>query len=290
MNFTGYSTPSKADIRASFSKAAEQYEEHAHIQKEVACLLFSRILADSCKYRLRQALEIGTGTGILTRKLIGLHGIDLLITMDISSEMAAIARQHCSIGLGGRRVIFISGDGEALPFSPGIRFDLIASSSTMQWFHHLPTALFSMVAHLNPGGILHSAFFIKGTLYELESALQQGTGKEDVKIIASNFFSGNRIEKQLSNPDLLPREKFSLQLDQLSINQTFPDLKSLLRTFRNTGTAPGRRRSSYNPSSDPVRYLSTPRIFSRVERAFWELFGEIRVTYSILFLRIQRLE
>jgi malonyl-CoA O-methyltransferase len=142
-------TARKALIGAAFAAAAEHYDDGADVQRAVA-----RRLADMAARERpgagAQILEIGCGTGLLTREIETRWPQAALTATDLAPEMVdATARA----GLPAR---FITMDGED-PVFEGSWFDLILSSLTFQWFDDLPLALARLYGLLRPGGSLYFA-------------------------------------------------------------------------------------------------------------------------------------
>ena len=142
----------KTSVAATFGAASETYEASADVQRNVAKQLTTRILKLPLP-RAPRILEIGCGTGFLTRNLIkGIPHAKWTIT-DISSQMLA----QCRAGMGSAHDIsFRVMDGEKPKFQPDECFDLICSSLAFQWFENFSGALKSLAASLAPGG--HIAF------------------------------------------------------------------------------------------------------------------------------------
>lgn len=142
-------TARKALIGAAFAGAVERYEEGAQVQRVVA-----RHLAEmAARERLAPGaaiLEIGCGTGLLTREIQERWPRAALTATDLAPEMVdATARA----GLAAR---LLAMDGEAPAFE-GQWFDLILSSLAFQWFEDLPAALARLHGLLRPGGSLYFA-------------------------------------------------------------------------------------------------------------------------------------
>jgi malonyl-CoA O-methyltransferase len=139
----------KALIGAAFAAAAERYDEGAGVQRVVA-----RHLAELAgRERLAPdapILEIGCGTGLLTREIQERWPQADLTATDLAPEMVDAAARA---GLAARLMAM---DGEA-PVFEGARFDLILSSLAFQWFEDLPLALARLNALLRPGGSLYFA-------------------------------------------------------------------------------------------------------------------------------------
>lgn len=139
----------KARIGAAFAAAAEGYEASAGVQRIVA-----RHLADMAGHeRLEPGapiLEIGCGTGLLTREIRRRWPDAMLTATDLAPAMLdATARQGLAVRL-------LTMDGEAPAFE-GPWFDLILSSLTFQWFEDLPAALARLHGLLRPRGSLYFA-------------------------------------------------------------------------------------------------------------------------------------
>ncbi|CAN5464453.1 hypothetical protein BH10PSE12_BH10PSE12_15480 [soil metagenome] len=139
--------PRKDRIGAAFGAAAGGYDEHAEVQRiaahtvaDLAALLTLR--ADA------RILEIGCGTGLLTRELRGRWPEAELVVTDLAPAMVARAARDPM--LSGT---FLAMDGEQ-PWFEGAHFDLIVSSLAFQWFEDLPSALVRLVGLLRPGGSL----------------------------------------------------------------------------------------------------------------------------------------
>lgn len=141
----------KARIARRFDAAAATYDIASPVQRAAAARLAERICARALPLQPR-VLEIGCGTGHLTRQLVPKIGGDWLIT-DIAPAMIERCRQTLETPdtlnfTCDYRVM----DGEH-PTIAG-PFDLIVSNLTLQWFIDLPAALTRLAALLAPGGYL----------------------------------------------------------------------------------------------------------------------------------------
>lgn len=138
--------PRKAAIAAAFGKAAPGYEDHAAVQRIAAERLAERVARLPLPPRPR-VLEIGCGTGFLSRALRERIGPAEWLFTDLSPDMLA----RCRAALGDPadsefRIV----DGEA-PDIDG-PFDLIVSSLALQWFRDPAAALARWAGLLAPGG------------------------------------------------------------------------------------------------------------------------------------------
>ena len=160
-----------ADLARAFGSSSG-YERHAKVQRQVAEQLAARIAElDVTRGRTTplRALELGCGTGFLTRALAacGVNG-DWLIT-DLSPEMV----ERCQSNLSGmprqseRRFAVLDGEYADAPGGP---FDLICSSLAVQWFDDAPAALARLACQLAPGGHLVITTLGPGTFAEWHRA------------------------------------------------------------------------------------------------------------------------
>ncbi len=283
--------PAKSEIRASFSRAASSYEEHAVIQKRVLEVLEGPLsaLSDS-KGAIRRILEIGTGTGLLTRRLSSLLSPEHIFCLDLSPDMLMEARRRLLGTFGDSapgQIHYISADGEALPFPDRASFDLIVSASTFQWFSDLPMAIGQMVGLLLPGGRLIALFFSRGTLKELEEAMNEGLGRnEGHRLLTSTFWSAKELRKGIEDMAMARGDIALIGLQEFTFTRRYAGLAELLRAFKQTGTAPSAKR----PATGHRPLIRTPGMLKRVEEAYMERFGSIRATYHVLLLDMVRKE
>lgn len=139
--------PRKQRISDAFGAAAAHYDAHAGPQRLAAALVAD--LAQRQRPRdVRRILEVGCGTGFLTRAIQARWPGAELVATDISPRMLEQAASH---GLVAGR--FMAMDGEAPPFE-GAWFDLILSSLAFQWFDDLDAAIARLAGLLRPGGSL----------------------------------------------------------------------------------------------------------------------------------------
>jgi malonyl-CoA O-methyltransferase len=137
----------KDRIGAAFGAAAEGYETHAEVQRTAAHVVadLAALLKAPAGARI---LEVGCGTGLLTREIrLRWPDADLVITDLAPAMVAQAARDPMLSGT------FLAMDGEE-PWFAGEYFDLILSSLAFQWFDDLPQALTRLHGLLRPGGSL----------------------------------------------------------------------------------------------------------------------------------------
>ncbi|HEX7821195.1 MAG TPA: methyltransferase domain-containing protein [Sphingobium sp.] len=137
----------KRQIADAFGKAARSYDDAAAPQRQAAALVADLARQPRLPDRPR-ILEVGCGTGILTRHIRDQWPDAELVVSDLSPEMVGQAAKGAMIA-----GTFLPMDGE-VPAFDGPWFDLILSNLAFQWFGDLPAALARLTGLLRPGGSL----------------------------------------------------------------------------------------------------------------------------------------
>lgn len=156
-------------VQAAFGAAAASYDAHAALQREVAERLIAHL--EFTRIAPQRILDIGCGTGYLTRLLRQKFPKAQIVALDLAPAMVQATRQS----FGRRwpwqaRQCFTVGDAAALPFAAG-RFDLAISNLAMQWLPEPSAMLREMRRVLAPKGLLLFSTFGSRTLIELRQSL-----------------------------------------------------------------------------------------------------------------------
>lgn len=141
-------------VAQQFGNAAESYEQHATMQRETA----KRLIASLEPWRdiipPGPILEIGCGTGFVTRGLLELYPERALEITDISQGMV----DFCSRKFGSRgNASFYQLDAQNLPFQEQ-RYALAIGGFVAQWFDDPALTLGRCLEALLPGGLLLASF------------------------------------------------------------------------------------------------------------------------------------
>jgi len=160
----------KERVAQAFSRSAQTYDQAAQVQDDIAAEVAAKALNTTRSGPLPddpKILEVGCGTGALTRRMLdGVDGGTFLVT-DIAPDMLG----RCQANISDPRVSFVCMDGEhPAPVLGDQCFDLIVTSLAVQWFVDLRAGLVRLSQHLNPGGRIVFSTLGDGTFIEWRAA------------------------------------------------------------------------------------------------------------------------
>jgi len=143
-------------VRKRFSKIAKVYERHANLQKEVAGRLAASL--EPWRFSLPEGavLELGAGTGFLTRKLCEMLPERKIIVSDLSEEMLEYCKTKLSLQ-ASENLSFEAIDAERHKPKKNC-YALVAGSFVAQWFRNPAHTLGHYANALKPGGLLIISF------------------------------------------------------------------------------------------------------------------------------------
>ena len=170
--------PDKRLIKLRFEQAAATYEQQAQVQLLVADRLLALLASAVPGTKPARILEIGCCTGLLTEKII--DRFPQFAQLTVSDLVDAF--EQCVGRKAGRlsgRVLFLAGDIETVELP--CRYDLIISSSTLQWVHDLPRLCRKLAAHLTPDGVLALALYGRENLREIRAVTGLGLRYMDLE-------------------------------------------------------------------------------------------------------------
>ncbi|CCO25093.1 methyltransferase domain-containing protein [Maridesulfovibrio hydrothermalis] len=242
----------KKRIRQCFSKAAASYSDAAAVQRDVA----ARCAALCPCGRYDNVLDIGSGVGFLHGELEQRIEFVKYISLDLVHPMLLEQRKV-------NKALLVTADGENLPLRDGT-FDLLASSSAMQWYSDPQKSIPESFKVLKHGGKFSIAVFIKGTLGELaDVSLKTGFGS--VKELKDGAF----YKDIFSNISGLSVD-FVLEKHEVY----FSSVKDFLRKHKMTGAVA----SSGSISWGKEKYLRFVEEYEKLYRGD----AGIRATYEVL--------
>ncbi|MBT8763532.1 methyltransferase domain-containing protein [Desulfohalobiaceae bacterium Ax17] len=239
-------------IQKYFDQAKDTYKQEARIQK---------IVAKECLELLNRndfgwILEIGAGGGLLTEAAKSRLKSRYYVAVDLSLAMLK--------GIQERDVVQIQADGERLPFKPG-SFDLLLSSSTMQWYQKGVQSIAENLTYLKKNGQFALAFFVRGTFKELAYASE-----------VTGFGSVYPLAQAKTYIDFFSRLNINFDTCKKTYTIYYPSVRDFLQSHKKTGARYTRQKKALSKK----RYLDFCKIYTRT---FGEE-GKIPVTYVVLYL------
>lgn len=242
----------KKRVAALFG-AADAYEKTAVVQRLAAGRLARRILDLPLPPRPR-VLEIGCGTGFLTRAVLEKTEASFWLATDIAPAMLA----RCRTLTHAENLGLACMDGEAPAAGGG--FDLVCSNLAFQWFEHLGPSLARLAELLRPGGHIAFSTLASGTFGEWRQAHRR------LGLDSATPEYPNAAALQALWP-----EHGAGRVEEEDITHAYPDGRAFVAALKDIGAnaAPGRRPLS-------------PGAFRRVLRAFGAG-GEASVTYRVAY-------
>ncbi len=144
------STNWKNSVIRNFENKSLIYDQNCEIQKTIA----HNLAADLPSKDISDILEIGCGTGNLTKYLLCLYKNKNFCITDISPAMLNIAKEK----FPEKNIKWMIFDGENpdIPKTPDIphKYDLIVANMAFQWFEDIEYALAKLSQMLKSGGSL----------------------------------------------------------------------------------------------------------------------------------------
>ncbi len=231
----------KAQVRASFDRAAPQYDAVAVLQREVGQRLLERL--DLVRLVPETILDVGCGTGAITAELMGHYRRARVYGLDLAPAMLAIARERSS---WLRKLRCICADAEALPVADA-SIDLVFSNLALQWCEDLDQVFREFRRVLRPGGLVMFTTLGPDTLMELRRSWSEADGHTHVNAFMDMHDVGDALLRARLAEPVMDVERLTLTYDSLA--ELMRDLKTLGAHNLNAGrprslTGKGRLRAA----------------------------------------------
>lgn len=221
-------------VKRSFNGAADTYDQNAVLQKEVGSRMLERF--DLLKISPRRILDVGCGTGSLSRALLRRFPNANIVNIDIALNMLFTARQSVPWWQKIRpKQSWLCADAVQIPLRSGSA-DIIVSNLTLQWCDDLESTLREFRRVLAPEGLLMFTSVGPDTLKELRASWREVDDYNHVNAFLDMHDVG----------DALIRAGFGTPvMDQEYITLTFPTVVQMMRELKAIGAhnvTAGRRR------------------------------------------------
>ncbi|MEX1063012.1 MAG: methyltransferase domain-containing protein [Balneolaceae bacterium] len=252
-------------VKEKFSNSVHVYEQHARIQEEVAGRLV-RSLAPWCMTLPEgPVLELGAGTGFLSRKLPRLLPDRTITITDISPEMLLYCREKMEST--NSNLTFRVLDAER--FKPSSdTYALVTGNFVAQWFRDPAWTLGRFAEALKPGGLLLTSFPGSDSFPEWrQKCMELGLP-----------YTGNPLPD--TEEMVIKLSTGPVQVDYYEDAHTaeFPDSLSFFRYLKNIGA----------DSTTHDRKLTRDQLKLLMRHWDESSTGPVRVTWHLVFLALKK--
>lgn len=244
-------------IRISFSKASETYDLYSDTHQ-----LISSYLLSHCSDRIPPGpvLDLGAGTGVLTKRLTRFAEENQIIALDISESMLSKLRSK------GPKFKMICADIGSIPIvNSSIAF--VASSTSLQWIEENQIPIF-LKEILKPGGVFAIAIILDGTFSELKKIKSALLENSDLGLSLPKFSDIKESLKKENKLELIRFEKHNFL-------STFNSMNELLKAIKGLGIG---ETNQSNLNSQQMTILK-----ERYQKFSEETFNEIALNYEVGF-------
>lgn len=208
--------------RMHFERAANSYDGAAVLQREIAKRIGQRL--DYIKQQPKRVLDVGCGTGYITKDLLKRYPKADVIALDLAHSMA---RKSMEQGSWLRKPKVVCADAELLPLKED-SIDFVISSLMLQWTNDLNMVFTGFHHVLAPNGLLLFSTFGPETLTEI----RQSWSEVDNRPHASNFADMHEIG------DALLHAGFQDPVtDMEMITMTYANVRQLMRDIKQIGAS-----------------------------------------------------
>lgn len=257
----------KKQVRRAFDQAADSYDKYAKLQHEVGSRMLSRL--DYIRTEPKRIIDIGSGTGHITKHLSQRYKNSKIIALDIAEGMLHKSRQTHQTGLGRffSRVTHLCADAEQLPLSDN-SMDFVFSNVAFQWCNDLDATLQECYRILSPGSLILFSSFGPDTLKELRTVWQEIDNYNHVNAFIDMHDIGDALIRTGFQSPVLDVEQFTL---------TYHDTKHLMRELKAIG--------AHNVTAGRPRGLTGRQHLIKLEQSYEQFRnnGKLPASYEVIY-------
>ncbi len=219
-------------IATNFSKRALSYDNFAKVQKFASTSLCKQIAKNMNTCLPANILEIGCGTGLLSRCLVNRFPDSKIDFIDPAAAMLSLCEKNINDHLNSETTSknhnfikmtiedYLSDRNTSLK-----QYSLIVSSFTLQWVHDLPSIINSLVDRLEKGGQFFFSYPTDKSFPEWKSVCQ----KIDLP------FSGNKLPSAKELDFYVNPSEVSVVWNESPYRLAFPNALEFFREMKNIG-------------------------------------------------------
>lgn len=264
MNFPPPPSLDKRRVAESFDRAAQSYDRHDFLQREVAARALERL--DYVAVQPARILDIGSGTGRCARALASRYKRAAVVQCDLAMGMLKQARSQERRFFS--RQHFVAGDIEHLPFRDGL-FQLAFSSLALQWCQDLLAAFAEVRRSLAAGGLFMFTTLGPDTLQELRKAWASVSSAPHVNQFLDMHDIGDTLIGAGFGDPVMETEYLTVPYD---------DVMTLMRDLKGIGAS--------NSSAERARGMFGRRSLAELQAAYESerrADGKLPATYEVVY-------
>lgn len=249
-------------IARRFDRAAKTYDDAATVQRDVAVALVQAIPETIAPRRIA---DFGAGTGFAAEALLSRYPEATVDALDLAPAMVSAGSRR----VRSERIRWHVGDARRAALDD--RFDLIVSSSAVQWMVPLGETLGHWRTLCRVPGYAAIATMVSGTLGEVHR-------------VRSEVAPTKPLSARLLTPQELvlavEAAGFTVERCELrSFEQRAASARELFRGLHAQGITAG----DLSHGERPLTRLELERLYAEYERRHGDEHG-VKVTYSVLFV------
>ncbi|MGV3135919.1 malonyl-ACP O-methyltransferase BioC [Brevibacillus agri] len=261
-------------VKHRFSNKAAFYEQYAIVQKEMANRLSAMVQTAIPRDAVASILEVGCGTGGLTRLIRSQYPHADYEAIDLAAGM--IAQAQASLARLGLTGSFYQADAEEWVWTqPAACKDLIVSGACFQWFFRPEQTIRGLCRLLAPNAPLYFSTFGPDTFCELHDSFAHAhasLGEKGVRHGLS-FLSAEQWLSMLEAAGMS-----SLRATTQKVVLAYPGVSDFLHAVKAVGA---------NASEDKSAGLGRRRLLLAMMDYYERTYGGehgVRVTYDLLYI------
>lgn len=245
-----------------FARSAIRYDQHAEVQLQSAGRLIAYMEANTRDLVDGPLLEIGCGTGVLSKQMLDIFSDrDVQIT-DACEQMVVQCRSRLSAKPDATNRVELS-VLDAQEYCSPDTFAMIAAAFTLQWIPDLDRSIQNLQRSLKPSGKLFFSLPTSSSFPEWKNICRA----------AGVPFTGNPLPEAAFFRDFAAKNGLKLSLYEETFKVSYRSLLHFLQSLKLLGAH----------TSEHIAPLSVGEVRRLVNYATREYPGNFPVTYKVLF-------
>jgi len=260
----------KLQIKKNFEKAAKTYNQYGILQHEVGRRLIDRL--EIIKINPKNILDLGSGTGYTSKKLIEKFPEANYFLTDLAFNMLDVSRQE----LADNNIFHINSDMETLPIAEN-SMDLIFANLSFQWSFNLEKTIKECYKILKPNGLLIFTTLGIDTLWELRNSWHK---------VNNSFHHTNQFLDMHNLGDGLMKSNFASPiLETKNITLTYSKLIDVMQDLKKIGA------NTIINSENQKKSLLGKTEFKKLEEEYnkHKINHKLPATYEIIYAHAWKL-